>query len=83
MICDGFILNSASMGSPGVEEVKWLRPVRPNDQLTLRVTIQEARASKSKANLGFVKMLCEMLNARGECVMTVTPLVMFERRNAA
>ena len=62
MIADGFILNSSSMGAPGVDEVKWLEPVRPGDRLKLRATVLETRASKSRPEMGFVSFLYEMLN---------------------
>ncbi len=82
MIADGFILNSASMGGPGVEEVKWLLPVRPGDRLTTRATVLEARVSKSRPEMGLVKFLFEVLNQHGACVMTVTPTIMQGRRDA-
>lgn len=82
MLCDAFLLNSSCMGSPGVEEVKWLRPVRPGDELTMRATVQETRESKSRPNTGFVKIFFELFNAAGECVMTVRPVIMFAKRSA-
>jgi acyl dehydratase len=48
MMTDGFLLDSSSMGAPGVDEVRWLKPVRPGDRLTLRVQVMETRASKSR-----------------------------------
>ena len=54
MMCDGFLLNSSSMGANAVEEVQWLKPVRPGDALTLRVTVLETRASQSRPEMGFV-----------------------------
>jgi len=81
MICDAFILNSASMGAGGVEEVKWLRPIRPGDRLTLRYTVLDARASKSRPEMGIVRISYEMMNAHGECVMTMVTPALFRRRN--
>jgi acyl dehydratase len=80
MICDGFMLNSASMGAGGVEEVRWLRPVRAGDRLTLRVTVLEARVSQSRPDMGIVRISYEMMNAHGECVMTMVTPAMFGRR---
>lgn len=80
MICDGFMLNSASMGAGGVEEVRWLRPVRAGDRLTLRVTVLETRISKSRPDMGIVRIRYEMMNAHGECVMTMVTPAMFGRR---
>ena len=54
MIADGFILRTASMGSPGVDEVKWLSPLRPGDDLMLDVEVKEARPSRSRPDLGIV-----------------------------
>ena len=48
MISDGFLLDSASMGAPGIDEVKWLKPLRPGDTLTARMTVQWSRTSRSK-----------------------------------
>lgn len=80
MICDGFMLNSASMGAGGVEEVRWLRPIRPGDRLMLRVTVLDVRASNSRPEMGIVRMRYEMTNAHGESVMTmVTPAILGRR----
>lgn len=77
MIADGFVLNSASMGAPGIEEVKWLLPVWPNDTLTVRRTVLDKRVSRSRPEFGFVRVLMEVLNQDGRCVMTmVTPMMM-------
>ena len=77
MIADGFVLNSASMGAPGIEEVKWLLPVWPNDTLTVRRTVLDKRVSRSRPEFGFVRILMEVLNQDGRCVMTmVTPMMM-------
>jgi acyl dehydratase len=81
MICDGFMLNSASMGAGSVEEVKWLRPVRPGDRLMLHTTILDARTSHSRPEMGVVRILYEMFNAHDECVMTMVTPTMFGRRH--
>jgi acyl dehydratase len=56
MACDGFVLDSSSMGAPGVDEVKWLKPLRPGTSITLLTTVLEARTSKSRPEMGFVKI---------------------------
>jgi acyl dehydratase len=81
MICDGFMLNSASMGAGTIEEVQWLRPIRPGDRLTLRLTILDARASRTRPELGIVRFRYEMFNAHEECVMTMVTPAMFGRRH--
>lgn len=83
MICDWFVLDSASMGAPGVDEVKWLKPVRPGDELTLRRTVLETRTSKSRPEMGFVKFDFEFINQARERVMTLTCTLMITRREAA
>ena len=52
------------MGAPGVDEVRWLLPIRPDDELTLRATVLETRASKSRPDMGFVRFEFELFNAK-------------------
>ena len=80
MIADGFVLKSASMGSPGVEEVRWLRPVRPGDSLTLRASVVETRPSGSRPGMGLVKFHYEMLDQSDNCAMTLVSTMMIARR---
>ena len=80
MIADGFVLASASMGSPGVEEVRWRAPVRPGDRLTVRSTVLETRASNSRPGMGLIKFQFDMLNQSGTCVMTSVSTMMIGRR---
>jgi len=82
MIADGFLLDTASMGAPGVEEAKWLKPVRPGDSLTVRGSVRAARASQSKPDRGFVTLHWEVFNQRGDKVMTLTCPQMIQRRRA-
>ena len=84
MMCDGFLLDSASMGANAVEEVQWLKPVRPGDALTMRVTVLETRASKSRPDIGFVTTQMEMINQDGTTVMALrAPLIFGTRAKAA
>ena len=83
MIYDGFLFESASMGAPGVDEVRWLAPVRPGDTLTMRRTVLEARVSNSKPDRGFVTLLFEVFNQAGRLVMTLKTPMMIARRGAA
>jgi acyl dehydratase len=83
MIADGFLLEAASMGAPGVEEVRWLAPVRPGDELIARGTVLTTRASRSRPELGFVSMLYEVFNATGTCVLTERCTQMLARRERA
>ncbi len=55
------------MGAGGVEEVKWLKPVRPDDKLTLRTTVLDARRSRSRpGNMGIVRLQYELFNQHGD-----------------
>lgn len=83
MLCDGILLNSASMGANAVEEVKWLRPVRPGDALTLRATVLDLRASKSRPEMGLITFLFEMMNQHGATVMQLRSPLMMGRRSAS
>jgi acyl dehydratase len=80
ILTDGFIGDSTFMGAPGIEEVRWLKPLRPGESITIRSTVLETRASQSRPRMGFVKFLFEMLNASGEPIMTLTVTPMFGRR---
>ena len=82
MIADGLLLEAASMGAPGVEEARWLKPVRPGDSLTVRGSVLSARASQSRPDRGFVNFFWEVLNDRDERVMTLTCPQMLLRRGA-
>ena len=64
----------SSLASPGIDELRWLRPVRPGDVLGLRVTVTDARRSRSKPDRGLVTSLVEVLNQRDEVVMTLKPV---------
>ena len=55
MCADAFVLDSTSMGAPGVDEVRWLAPIRPGDELTLRATVLDTRTSRSRPDMGFVR----------------------------
>jgi acyl dehydratase len=83
MMCDGFILDSTSQGSPGIDYVNWKKPVLAGDTLTGRCTITARRVSKSKPGLGFVTVQSAMLNQRGETVLELQNTGMFLTREAA
>jgi acyl dehydratase len=83
MIVDGFMGDSDSMGSPGIDEVRWLKPVRPGDRLTLRRTILEARPLRSRPEWGLVRFRFELINQAGETVMRQENVNMFGRRQAS
>jgi acyl dehydratase len=82
MACDGFVLNSSSMGAPGVDEVKWLKPLRPGTNILLRTTVFETRTSNSRPEMGFVKVRMEVLDDNREAVMSLVTSMIMGRRAA-
>jgi acyl dehydratase len=74
------ILPENGLPAPGVDELRWLQPVRPGDTLSMRVTIEEARESRSKPDRGIIRPFTEMINQRGEVVLTMRPINLIRRR---
>ncbi len=72
----------ASLGSPGLDELRWLKPVRPGDQLWIRVTVMEATPSRSKPDRGIVKSFIEVLNQADEVVLSMKAVNLIARRTA-
>ncbi len=70
LLVDHYVSKVASLGSPGVDEVRWRQPVRPGDNLSVRVTVLEAKLSRSKPGQGTTRSYVEVLNQNGEVVMT-------------
>jgi acyl dehydratase len=66
--------------APGVDELRWLLPVRPGDTLRMRVTIESARVSQSKPDRGIVRPFSEVLNQRNEVVLSMRPINLIRRR---
>jgi acyl dehydratase len=71
------------MGSPGVDELRWLKPVRPGDTLSARFTVTEIRPSGSKPDRGIVKSFVEVANQDGDTVLTWKAMGMYRRRAEA
>jgi acyl dehydratase len=80
LLVDHYLPSAASLGSPGIDELRWLRPVRPGDELRVRVTVIEARPSRSKPDRGLLRSRIEVLEADGSAVMTLIALNMIRRR---
>ena len=80
LLCDSFLLQVNSMGSPGVDELRWLGPVRPGDTLSAKLRIDEVRASKSKPDRGIVMTAGEVRNQDGVLVLTLKSPLMVRRR---
>jgi acyl dehydratase len=80
LFVDEVASRSASLGSPGMDEIRWPAPVRPGDVLTATFVIDEARPSASKPDRGIVRSLCEMRNQDDVVVMTMRGTGMYYRR---
>ncbi len=80
LLVDHWVPPQASLGSPGIDELRWLIPVRPGDRLRVRVTVEEARPSRSKPDRGLVRSLNEVLNQHDAVVMTARGLGLFRAR---
>ena len=83
LVVEHYLSHVASLGSPGVDELRWPQPVRPGDTLSVRATVLSARRSKSKPDRGIVETSFEVLNQRGETVMTAKAINMLKARNKA
>jgi acyl dehydratase len=80
LYADALLSRAAAMGSPGVEELRWLKPVRPGDTLTARVTVLDTTPSSRNPKRGTVHLFSEVENQRGETVMTMKARGLFARR---
>lgn len=81
LFVDHYLPGQASLGSPGVDELRWLKPVRPGDELFLRVTVHKVKPSNSKPDRGVLFSFCEMLNQKKEVVSTMMALNLIRYRN--
>ena len=80
LLVDGLLCRAASMGSPGVDEVRWLKPVRPGDTLSARSIIHAVIPSRSKPDRGILRTSYEMFNQDGDRVLSMKGVGMFARR---
>lgn len=74
LFADHYLSRNASLSSPGVDELRWTLPVRPGDRLRLRVTVTEARRSRSKPDRGLVRSAIEVINQDRQTVMTMSAM---------
>jgi len=82
LLADHYLSDVSSLASPGIDQLRWLRPVRPGDELSVTVTVQSAVPSRSKPDRGVVTSTIEVTNQKGEAVMTLTAVNMVARRPA-
>jgi acyl dehydratase len=80
---DNMLRDSSSLGSPGLESLKWLKPVYPGDVLSLRHTITESRALRKRPETGLVRSRWELFNQQGDKVLEMDGYGFFGRREAA
>ena len=80
LFADGLLSRAAALGSPGVDELRWLRPVRPGDTLEARLEILEVRPSRSKPDRGIARLRSVMINQDQDEVLSFVANVMFRRR---
>jgi acyl dehydratase len=75
-----YLPGAASLGSPGVDELRWIKPVRPGDSLMLRITVRKVKPSTTKPDRGVLFSFCEMVNQDHEVVSTLTALNLIRYR---
>lgn len=83
MYCDNLLKDTAGMGSPGMEELRWPKPVRPGDTLSVRYQVRDTKPSRSRPEMGLVFTTVEVVNQKGEIVMTMNGTGFVRRREAA
>jgi acyl dehydratase len=76
LFADHYLSKVASLGSPGVDELRWKVPVRPIDELSIRVTVRETKRSRSKPDRGIVHSFIEVINQKREVVMTMKAMTL-------
>ncbi len=76
LLVERYLAESSSLGSPGIDELRWLRPVRPGDELSVRVTVLDAKRSRSKPERGLVRSSIEVSNQRAEPVLSMIAMNM-------
>ena len=81
VLVDHYLPRGASLASPGVDELRWLQPVRPGDMLRVRTTIVEARRSRSRPDRGLVRTKLETLNQNDQVVMSMVAMNLFRCRD--
>ncbi|MBB5047608.1 acyl dehydratase [Rhodopseudomonas rhenobacensis] len=83
MLVDGFLSRSATLGSPGVDELRWMSPLRPDDELTLDIEVLRSRVSNSRPDTGIVTFGCRVRNASGQTLLEAVTPIIFKRRAPA
>ena len=79
MLCDAYLVESSCLGSPGIDSLKWRRPVRPGDRISGTSTVLEVRSSATRPELGIIRFRHEVLNQAGETVVLMENPIFFRR----
>ena len=80
LLVDNLLNDTISLGSPGLDEIRWRQPVHPDEVLHGRLTVLEVNTSKSRPNMGIVRSLCEVINPAGDVVMSLKGIHFLGRR---
>lgn len=80
LMCDAYLLEASCVGSPGIDEIRFLKPVRPGDALSFRSTVLESVASRSRPDRGMVSFRWELLNQREEIVLSMLGKQLYLKR---
>jgi acyl dehydratase len=81
LVVANYLSKVATLPSPGIDELRWVRPVRPGDRLRVRATVVEVNRSRSKPDRGMVRGLVEVLNQNDEVVMSFRPMNLLRCRS--
>jgi len=82
LLAQEYLSPASSLGSPGIDELRWIKPVRPGDELTLRTTVEEARLSRSKPDRGLLRTRVELLGSGGDVVLRLLAMNLIRTRPA-
>lgn len=82
LMCDAYLTESSCVGSPGIDEIRFLHPVRPGDTLRFRATVLESRPSRSRPERGTVSFRWELLNQKDKVVLSMVGHQFYLRRDA-
>ena len=83
VLVENYLSEASSLGSPGIDELRWQKPVRPGDELRVRATILDTKRSRSKPDRGLVRASVEVGNQHGEQVLTMIAMNLMRLRAPA
>jgi acyl dehydratase len=81
MLYDGLLINLASLGSPGMNEIRWIKPLFPNETINGELTIISKTPSKSKPSIGSMVIDSKVFNSKKELIMTMQSISIVKKRN--